>query len=184
MRWIQEDPDKVMNVQKIWYGFVIVSVTLSMSRVLIDWLDPLVTSLVLFVTSLIMEVYSSYFISKDGLSARLLSRFWRSVAFAAAAALLLGFTGLRAIHFEWDQAVLAGLLGGVSVFVVGTIMSIVVEPLLGTVRLFQLPGKCHLCGYDLRGLSVTRCPECGTPFEPEKVSGCEHKIGEQKKGIN
>ena len=27
------------------------------------------------------------------------------------------------------------------------------------------PGRCAVCGYDLRGLDRARCPECGTPFE-------------------
>ena len=27
-------------------------------------------------------------------------------------------------------------------------------------------GVCRRCGYALRGLPETRCPECGTPFEP------------------
>lgn len=34
-------------------------------------------------------------------------------------------------------------------------------------------GKCRSCGYDLRGLSESRCPECGTPFDPaiaERIS--------------
>jgi hypothetical protein len=26
------------------------------------------------------------------------------------------------------------------------------------------PGRCKRCGYDLRGLPIPRCPECGTPF--------------------
>lgn len=26
--------------------------------------------------------------------------------------------------------------------------------------------RCLNCGYDLRGLSENRCPECGRPFEP------------------
>jgi hypothetical protein len=25
---------------------------------------------------------------------------------------------------------------------------------------------CPICAYDLRGVRATRCPECGTPFEP------------------
>jgi hypothetical protein len=25
---------------------------------------------------------------------------------------------------------------------------------------------CHECGYLLKGLTVARCPECGTPFDP------------------
>jgi hypothetical protein len=28
------------------------------------------------------------------------------------------------------------------------------------------PGYCKKCGYDLRGLPLPRCPECGTPFDP------------------
>ena len=30
-------------------------------------------------------------------------------------------------------------------------------------------GCCERCGYDLRGLPVPRCPECGTPFDPTSV---------------
>jgi len=26
---------------------------------------------------------------------------------------------------------------------------------------------CVKCGYDLYGLEVSRCPECGTPFDPK-----------------
>ena len=28
-------------------------------------------------------------------------------------------------------------------------------------------GCCGKCGYDLRGLPLPRCPECGTPFDPK-----------------
>lgn len=28
-------------------------------------------------------------------------------------------------------------------------------------------GRCRKCGYVLYGLADTRCPECGTEFEPE-----------------
>lgn len=27
-------------------------------------------------------------------------------------------------------------------------------------------GRCPVCGYDLRGLQATRCPECGVAFLP------------------
>ena len=29
-------------------------------------------------------------------------------------------------------------------------------------------GHCAVCGYNLQGLTVPRCPECGTPFGPER----------------
>lgn len=32
-----------------------------------------------------------------------------------------------------------------------------------------VPGHCTECGYDLRGLPEPRCPECGTPFDPDDV---------------
>jgi len=30
------------------------------------------------------------------------------------------------------------------------------------------PARCRTCGYDLRGLSEPRCPECGSPFREER----------------
>jgi len=34
-----------------------------------------------------------------------------------------------------------------------------------------IPGKCPTCQYDLRGLKVTRCPECGHPFSASLPHG-------------
>jgi hypothetical protein len=31
-------------------------------------------------------------------------------------------------------------------------------------------GNCRQCGYDLRGLSSSRCPECGTPFRHRTIN--------------
>ncbi len=36
---------------------------------------------------------------------------------------------------------------------------------------FVPAGHCIRCGYNLRGLSEPRCPECGCPFEPTPSSG-------------
>ena len=42
--------------------------------------------------------------------------------------------------------------------------------LSGTVVVRRGPtGHCEQCGYDLRGLPEPRCPECGTPFDPEDM---------------
>lgn len=55
--------------------------------------------------------------------------------------------------------------------------------------LFALPrlpvwesGCCVQCGYSLRGLPLPRCPECGTPFDPDKTpffhrAGIDPKTG-------
>jgi len=32
------------------------------------------------------------------------------------------------------------------------------------------PGCCEECGYPLSALTEPRCPECGTPFDPEWVA--------------
>lgn len=34
----------------------------------------------------------------------------------------------------------------------------------------DVPGQCSKCGYLLRGLTVPRCPECGTPFDRERAA--------------
>lgn len=34
-------------------------------------------------------------------------------------------------------------------------------------RQHQVRESCKACGYDLRGLLDTRCPECGTPFQAD-----------------
>src|SRR5437870_7260433 len=31
------------------------------------------------------------------------------------------------------------------------------------------PTRCEKCGYLLRGLSQSTCPQCGTPFDSKKV---------------
>ena len=36
-----------------------------------------------------------------------------------------------------------------------------------TARAHVEEGRCDECGYRLRGLTVTRCPECGTEFNPD-----------------
>jgi len=34
----------------------------------------------------------------------------------------------------------------------------------------QSSAKCHHCGYSLHGLRESRCPECGTAFDPDARS--------------
>jgi hypothetical protein len=39
------------------------------------------------------------------------------------------------------------------------------------------PGHCAICGYNLWGLPSPRCPECGTPFEPDEERGAQEAVG-------
>ena len=73
-------------------------------------------------------------------------------------------------------AAVGPIVGGVGA-VLGTVVwviSVFVEPLLaiwiGAVlcaaktRDSSSTDQCRVCGYDLRGLPLPRCPECATPF--------------------
>jgi hypothetical protein len=42
----------------------------------------------------------------------------------------------------------------------------VIRARLGRSALRRRAGLCVRCGYNLTGLTVARCPECGTPFHP------------------
>ncbi len=65
------------------------------------------------------------------------------------------------------------LLGGCMTFVMMSVVTTaplsVVVFLLNRYRPIHLPGHCVECGYNLRGLSSLRCPECGTPFDAEQT---------------
>jgi hypothetical protein len=36
--------------------------------------------------------------------------------------------------------------------------------------------RCQVCGYSLTGLTVARCPECGSPFDPNLLAKTAHCI--------
>ncbi len=57
---------------------------------------------------------------------------------------------------------------------------VVVLPLIGDWRRKKLRKQmllpvCDHCGYCLRGLSEPRCPECGTPFDPDIISSAARR---------
>lgn len=45
------------------------------------------------------------------------------------------------------------------------------------------PGHCRECGYDLEGLPESRCPECGSSFDPEELFDTE-EAGEGADGAD
>jgi hypothetical protein len=78
---------------------------------------------------------------------------------------------------------LARQVGGVSgvlgLALAGAILVIYGVILLRTTRRYVLHrvrehrykrGRCGNCLYDLRGLAEPRCPECGTPFDPDMIA--------------
>ena len=60
--------------------------------------------------------------------------------------------------------------------IAGVVIAAIVVPLLITWRRRILHSRtvkydrCRKCNYPLEGLTSTRCPECGTPFNPNLVS--------------
>jgi hypothetical protein len=58
---------------------------------------------------------------------------------------------------------------------------------LMTCRLRENPalvGHCPECGYNLRGLSEQRCPECGRPFTFEELGMTAEELGVQAASPN
>jgi hypothetical protein len=48
------------------------------------------------------------------------------------------------------------------------------------VRTRSMPAsRCEQCGYDLRGLRESRCPECGSSFDPEELEDDESEKREE-----
>jgi hypothetical protein len=98
--------------------------------------------------------------------------------------MLAGFFVISACAWErWRPVVLAWLLG-----LAAAVLFLVDEPALtccgmptalaaylsmSFASVLPPPAKdagiCEHCGYSLQGLTVPRCPECGTPFPPGRL---------------
>ncbi|MFN0135388.1 MAG: hypothetical protein ACKVS9_04635 [Phycisphaerae bacterium] len=55
------------------------------------------------------------------------------------------------------------------VFVIATIGSVLLQRYAHR-QLRIAMGRCQRCQYRLFGLTTRRCPECGTPFDPSRIS--------------
>lgn len=76
------------------------------------------------------------------------------------------------VGFEFDESapdlhVAVGLALLVTLFLV-ILASTAVQAALAVIAL-QDDRRCNKCGYFLIGLTSSRCPECGTPFDPGKL---------------
>jgi hypothetical protein len=97
---------------------------------------------------------------------------------ALAAALVCGWfwtwflTGLDVAFYGLYLSVLSSCLLLLSVVQEGRILSgddlwrTCLGLVLARLRIQDPAGRCLECGYDLRGLTEPRCPECGTSFTP------------------
>ncbi len=57
-----------------------------------------------------------------------------------------------------------------TILVAGLILTLLLAHHRRTIHRIER-GICIECGYDLRGQVVPRCPECGTAFDPQEISG-------------
>lgn len=101
--------------------------------------------------------------------------YWLTILACCSAALfiLCEFLGIRAIRYDPKNAV-SVLAWWVTIAIVVTLILVLltaafeldraVRAVLNGRRHVPTPATCAECDYDLRGLSESRCPECGTPF--------------------
>jgi len=54
--------------------------------------------------------------------------------------------------------------------IVGAMLIIILSMILLPLSPVEKPGHCSECGYSLKGLDTPRCPECGTPFDPDSLA--------------
>lgn len=85
-----------------------------------------------------------------------------------------------AILQSYRETPLTTLLSGVAIL--GGLLTVIVSLFLWPRLPVWEPGSCTQCGYPLRGLPLPRCPECGTPFDPDKTpffhrAGIDPKTG-------
>ena len=87
---------------------------------------------------------------------------WRFVALGVAVAAMFSATRVVRAPQAWDLPVVV------------VVMSTVMIPyflFLERARVLDRCGfRCQGCGYDLRGQSAARCPECGQNFNPDELA--------------
>jgi hypothetical protein len=94
-------------------------------------------------------------------------------AFWLATAGTVAFTAYSVI--AWNRAAVSDarvafegfgyLMAGMSIWLYFCFVSLSAVALRRRVRPIFPAGHCHACGYSLRGLEATRCPECGCPAD-------------------
>ena len=93
-------------------------------------------------------------------------------------------SGIRVVRVDGSQLSVGWIMVRTAILLAGTLCCFLVPLTIvrstrgrglhdlaaGTVVLRRGPtGRCAECGYDMRGLPEPRCPECGTPFDPEDM---------------
>lgn len=73
-------------------------------------------------------------------------------------------------HIFWSNLVLAGIIGAAMLLAAMALPMIMIVSAARARRRLSRQGRCHLCGYDPKGLAST-CPECGaTPIQQDFTS--------------
>ena len=97
-------------------------------------------------------------------------RLARTILIFSFAGLLVGLAeaALTAIGSQsfWRTATLHFLQAGFGFPFLGALVGYIVWARRRRKLCRELEGLCSKCGYNLTGLTESRCPECGTRFEP------------------
>ena len=103
-------------------------------------------------------------------------RFWLSLVLYTVAvggttfALLLSVRRWVHIPASMYGGIVGGITGGSGFVVVNWIWRHKLRRYLREQLMARGIPVCLKCGYDLRGQSVPRCPECGTPYDAELIA--------------
>jgi len=155
MRYIIENTG-VPRSALIWYSAISLTMSLLCDNALVLILWP-------GLGTVIMVVVCNYYISAVESYLRRRFRLYLSCVGAAYGTIVGGQVGLETFQFSIAEGLIIGFCFGVAAYLVSTIASAVVDPILNRVRRFAAEGECTGCGYNLFGNTSGICPECGSP---------------------
>lgn len=112
-----------------------------------------------------LVVYCHYYVSATHGHLRWSFRLRLSAVATFACAIMLSHGGLKSRSLDIGSAIFYGIAGGLGAYIIAMMTAGVADLILDRLRMFAQPGKCHTCGYNLKGNTSGRCPECGTEID-------------------
>ena len=109
----------------------------------------------------LLMLYCCYYVTPNQLGVRRRFRLNLACWAGLACGIMLSDSGIAVRTINPTQGLLFGACAAVVVYACALALDCAAGPLLNWVREFWVPGHCLRCGYNLTGLSASRCPECG-----------------------
>lgn len=99
----------------------------------------------------------------------LLASFAAAAAFDGAGRLTRKLLPSRSTTWHFARGAMQGVVGAAAGLVAVRLMQRRIQRSLREQLVARGVPICIACGYDLRGQTTPRCPECGTPFDPALI---------------